>query len=582
MATALAYESGNIQGMTERFIAESANYLTKKIPDGTYANHAGLDPYHIRWGVPPIPEFEYFDPRSRPTLEAGEMPARGCDGTERIIDTQVNNKGSIGCAMPANDVGAGGYDTFTRDLKANKWRIGPFCAWDFVDLGEAQINAMRKAVREDIPAMLVKNFEYELRRRIFASSLHNYSVLAGMPYASGGFTAAPTGDPELSFFRRIFQTKLIPNGWTGPREVSISREALERMMINYKLRTDLSMEINTQLGSKETQFLEDGTEVVSWGGIQWHLEDNPIRGYLRTVTGGVVFVPIYPTITRVGTGAGLVPEPNPDYYEAYTWCDGAQERVYEVAVMLHSTAFERQAFGLPSIMDQSWDRNMFNFEVRPLTGAWIECNEDLVKWAYLISHAYGWQPKQPERAALVIFPAQPEQFSLTTATYTAPLTAPAAGTATVTISPANLHATDECAQKEDDECDKFAYDVILPAPSAATPFPTNTAGTMRTRGSDVRIVQPLSTLNIVVERAVGSSGVSTIDYTTTAGTATAGSDYTTTAGTLSWADGEAGAKVVPIPILTAATAGQSFTFVLSNPVGGTLGTPSTVTVTVAS
>ena len=87
-------------------------------------------------------------------------------------------------------------------------------------------------------------------------------------------------------------------------------------------------------------------------------------------------------------------------------------------------------------------------------------------------------------------------------------------------------------------------------------------------------------MRVCVERVAGYFGAASVAYTTTAGTATAGSDYTTTAGTLEWADGEGGLKCFDVPILAAATSEQDFTIGLDTFVGAAEGDCSEVTVTI--
>jgi hypothetical protein len=66
--------------------------------------------------------------------------------------------------------------------------------------------------------------------------------------------------------------------------------------------------------------------------------------------------------------------------------------------------------------------------------------------------------------------------------------------------------------------------------------------------------------------------------TTTGGTATAGTDYTTKTGTLSWAAGDATNRNIVIPIIndTTVEATETIRLTLSNAVGGSLGTPNPV------
>ena len=96
------------------------------------------------------------------------------------------------------------------------------------------------------------------------------------------------------------------------------------------------------------------------------------------------------------------------------------------------------------------------------------------------------------------------------------------------------------------------------------------------------VAEEAGSVNLLVNRSAGDGAVS-VNFATTAGSATAGSDYTTTNGTLNWAAGDLAAKTVTVPILNDAApeATETFTVALSNPTGATLGatTVSTVSIT---
>jgi len=93
---------------------------------------------------------------------------------------------------------------------------------------------------------------------------------------------------------------------------------------------------------------------------------------------------------------------------------------------------------------------------------------------------------------------------------------------------------------------------------------------------------------VTVARTVGSSGAISVNYATASGTAAAGIDYTTTSGTLNWADGDATAKIITIPLNTSVSFSGTLTFTvaLSSPAGvlatPTLGTASTITVSLTA
>lgn len=85
---------------------------------------------------------------------------------------------------------------------------------------------------------------------------------------------------------------------------------------------------------------------------------------------------------------------------------------------------------------------------------------------------------------------------------------------------------------------------------------------------------------IRVVRSDGWSGTFSVEYTTSDGTATAGSDYTSVSGTLNLDDGE---DVIVISLLQddIEERGETVELTLSNPAGAQLGDPSTATLVIA-
>ncbi len=75
---------------------------------------------------------------------------------------------------------------------------------------------------------------------------------------------------------------------------------------------------------------------------------------------------------------------------------------------------------------------------------------------------------------------------------------------------------------------------------------------------------------ISVERSHGEDGAVTVDYTASAGTATAGGDFEPVTGTLSWGPGDGGTKTFVVPVVDDQTGEASETVILalSNPTGG--------------
>lgn len=95
------------------------------------------------------------------------------------------------------------------------------------------------------------------------------------------------------------------------------------------------------------------------------------------------------------------------------------------------------------------------------------------------------------------------------------------------------------------------------------------------------VMENAGSVALTVTRTGSTSSILTVDYTTSNGTATAGSDYTAASGTLSFAIGET-SKTITVPILddTIYEGSESFTVTLSNASSGNINVASaTVTIT---
>ncbi len=90
------------------------------------------------------------------------------------------------------------------------------------------------------------------------------------------------------------------------------------------------------------------------------------------------------------------------------------------------------------------------------------------------------------------------------------------------------------------------------------------------------------TIVLTVSRAGGSKGLASVSYTTTDGTAAAGSDFTGKTGTLNWGDGDVTDKTITIDITSDLEPenDKDFTVTISDAIGAFLGSPATTTVTI--
>jgi hypothetical protein len=108
-----------------------------------------------------------------------------------------------------------------------------------------------------------------------------------------------------------------------------------------------------------------------------------------------------------------------------------------------------------------------------------------------------------------------------------------------------------------------------------------TPGTLQISGTTFDAIEG-TVANIRVSRSGGSSGAVSVDYATIDGTAEGGTDFTAANATLTWADGVSGNQTISIPITddTTAESLESFTVMLSNVSGATLGANTSATVNI--
>lgn len=133
------------------------------------------------------------------------------------------------------------------------------------------------------------------------------------------------------------------------------------------------------------------------------------------------------------------------------------------------------------------------------------------------------------------------------------------------------------AVPETNETDnEFTKSITVSVATATAQFSASTASVSETLNQTTRA-------NLTVTRTGLTSGAASVSYATSNGTANDRSDYLAAIGTLNFAAGET-SKSIPIFIVDDrfGEVPETFSVTLSNPIGCTLGSPSTTTVTINS
>lgn len=570
--TAIAFETGNIQGMAERFIAESNDYMIRRIPQRSYDASLGEDPRKVRYSSAPIDDRPYTEMLVHGDDE-GTMPGVDCNGQVTDITTNINNKGSFGCHIPGQTI-HGGYDVFTRVLKGKAWETEPVCILDLIL--KMHYNDYIRMLRNDLPKRATEQFGYSLERNVIETAKYNTSVVNGFALREGAFPAPPDGTLDVGTVRRVFQI-LEAQGWTGAREVTTSQEAFETMRRNYKANTGL--ELQSTVSSSETHFIGEDVKVVNWAGINWVLTKTPTRGYLNAVNGGYEFVPVRPTRTRAGTGGGVVVDVNEDYFGCSTYCDGQKRELYEIGFYVHTSAATRESFAVPQVADKKFSNNLFNFEVKMIDGAYLPCNEDNLNFYFRMLHAYAFESVMPELMGAIIYRVQPDLIYVN---------APVCNTGCVDEDTEVAMAQPNPVQHDDcslefalNDCSADVDAALLPVPTEADQLPAPAAGSLRFTSTDVTTEVDSGTVKIWVERIGGVDGTAGVTINTSNGTATGGDEFTDISpAVLAWADGEAGRKSVTITIAADGDVNTAFSVDRTSPTGAAWVGPTSMTVNI--
>lgn len=563
MKTALAEETGKIQAMTERRLAESNDFLMKRIPESNYDNSAGEAPRKVRFSTAPIEDRGYQNLLVEGNTTVN-MTGRDGSNTNQTFSVTGDRNGSAGCNLPGQTIFAG-YDVFGRSLQGTAYETEEICVMDLIS--KEYVNDYFRMLREDLPLRGREAFTYELERQVINNGRFNTSMNGAFQFSNGGFPALPTGGVDLATIRRLF-TMIKPYGWTGRPEVSISRHAFEAMRLAYK--RNMGVDLASSLVSPETHFLGMDTTVIEWGDINWVINETPLRGYLQLnpLGTGYEIVPVRPLKTRAGTGEGIVAEPNQDYYEGFIVVNGERKRLVEVGFFHHSTASTRMPFAIPQVVDKQFDRSLFNMQVSMIDGPYLKCNEDNLRFKYRMLHAYGYETLNPELMGAFVYWYQPERISVTPVYEEC---VPGAGES-LTIAPPAPILHDACSEQRCAPCgDDFLRTPVDPRPDSATEDDCQVtgAGYLRIVGfGPFNTFVGATTLTIAVERVGGYDGAVGVSYDTANGTAIAGTDFTDTDGDLSWKDGEGGRKYVQIPISPTGAGGVAFDFDINTATGG--------------
>lgn len=574
LKAALAFDTGVIQAFTEREIDESPNPLLSIIPSTSYENGIGADPRWIRYAPAPN-EYRAYQPLVESnTDETRTMPGRGCDGSDVDISTNVNGVDGS-CDIPGQTVHMG-FDVFGREAFVKAYETDPVCLMTLFQYGPDHIAAYRAGLRDSLMRTGREQYEYAVEDIVIENAKYLISCDGTInSSATGAWGREPTSGLSHGLVK-FWEPILRKEGYKGQFTVLTSQTAFENMRAAYKAAK--GVDLNSTMDSNESELLPSGTQSIVWDGVRYVFLMEPIRGFLRdTPGGGQQFVRVFPTIARAGTGGGLVWEVNRDYWTCKTVCDGIERELFEVALFVDPSFAERQALAAPnSLLDGHVANKSFNFDIKLVDDAHIECNKDNFKAQLRMLHGWGFQLKNPEVAGGFLYKVAPQQIEV----YTPDCPESADNVLSIDGPEGFPSLHDDCSLAAATAAqDKVDNDCADPNEAIVGDDPTD-AGEISVVDAILCTGEDSGSILVSVQRTGGSSGAASVQVDTADGTATAGVNYTAVVGTtLNWADGDQSIKQVTISITDTDaldTSTVAFDVDLSSVSGATLGTAQTV------
>jgi CSLREA domain-containing protein len=173
-----------------------------------------------------------------------------------------------------------------------------------------------------------------------------------------------------------------------------------------------------------------------------------------------------------------------------------------------------------------------------------------------------------------------DSFGTTSGTVTIPANNT---TATVTVDPtADINFEDNESVVLTITSDPI-YNPVSPSSASGTITDDDSPPVFTFSASNYPVNEGAGTVTITVNKSGNTLLPASVNYSTSDGTAAAGSDYTTASGTLTFAPGDTSKQfTVTITSDTLYEAAETINLALSTPVGATLGTPNTATATIAN
>lgn len=562
---------------------KSKAFVMSQIPDGGVVDYNDNNDT-IEYTAAMQAHRQYRDIDANPRdLVAGQMEGRDQNGRTGLFDTQVNEIDPNACSGTCRFRFGQGFKTYTTRDYELPMSTDVVCARDYIRKGRAHVDGYFKGLTKSFREYGKDNFEANLMNLVIANGGANASVLGANEFrvTSGGFIAPPENRMSIHFLRQYRQYMIRENALdeTNHLEIEMPREDWFDAVAEDQVRRNLmggQASFNTDtFDDKRGNLL--GKEYGTYDGIRCVFNEMPVRGYYKptgTSGGGEVyhdFVRVYHWKNEVNEDGGLSAEPNHSYDDPYIVVDGVRYPMVTLAFCIHKKSFKR--YGLGAAKKYMGEKPVGqNFDMAVRDGADIECNDFRDKFKIVTRHAFRFKVEKAELSGAIAYRhSRPEGYVI-------------AATGVDQVAPTAAFASPETYEKcEAGTCDK--------ANCACEGLDADDNGGCVAAGTKSQVnLEPAvaatvlflgDTINAEIEvaRIGNANGTGTVDYAFADVTAADGTDYSGFDGTITFLDGESGSIAIPVDIIAATAASQTFTITLSNATG-TLELGSSVVTTV--
>jgi hypothetical protein len=578
---AMFEQANHITTKIDERIKTSMNTVLRLIPDG------GVVPRDANNGVVIMSEayqasvaYNTADHSQRPLEAPGyshtdDFKARTQAGTTGLFNNFSNQFDTIGGRYTLES--SQGYRIRKPEDKYLFVDTRVYDARDLARLGLNHVKAVFEFEQRNLTQWSMRNFEDNLRNLVIEHGEANAAIIDKDQFnvTKGGWQAPPVKRLSIHFLQEYSdyikaemrgKGMMVPDGWMFTIEAPVE-DWIEAVIADKKAR-DIT---GTQYANEQFSDTEGplrGRKFGVYGNIKCYFTETPLRGYFKKVStvGGkdnFEFVQVYDTINVKGENGGTVAVTNHDYRKSSIVVDGVRYDMCTLIPHIDPRSFKR--FGLVKPVKPVGEANMgVNMQIKFIDGAYIPFNEDNNKGKWITNHEFRFLSVYPELSGYIAYRSSERpsyHVDVTTINYASGPDTPA------THEQFQTTGVDDRMDAECAQCDKVSEQdgsCVEPGAEAASVLALSPAGAVTTisRGANYSV-------KLLVRRTGGVAACS-VNYATANGTAAAGSDYTATSGVLTWAAGDTAPKEITVPMLAAATDGQTLTVTISGEVGATI------------